>query len=186
MQAGHWRAKDLPEEQHAVRDAAGGATAGGVVEWEVNLAIAREAARLLVARGVAVDVLPARVEPGYRADAFVSIHADGNLDERVGGFKSAPSVRDRSGRAGALNEALVAAYAGATGLGTNPTITADMTGYYAFDRRRFRHAIDARTPAVVLETGFLSNGRDRAVIVARPRAAATGIARGVLEFLQIS
>lgn len=183
LQVGHWRAEELPEEQHLVRDAAGGTTAAGVVEWEVNLAIAREAARLLAARNIATDVLPAKVSPRYRADAFVSIHADGNEDASVSGFKSVASARDRSGRADLLNGFLGDRYAQATGLRTNPTVTPDMTGYYAFDARRFRYAIDPRTPAVVLETGFLSNPEDRDVIVRRPELAAAGIARGVLDFL---
>lgn len=184
LQVGHWQHEKLPRELRRVGRSAGGTTSGGSTEWKVNLAIAREAQQMLQAQGLAVDLLPATVPPGYGAAAFVSIHADGNDDPAVTGFKVAPSQRDRSGLAGVLNEDLERRYAKRTGLASNPSITGDMTRYYAFDGRRFRHAIDPATPAVVLETGFLTNPRDRRVIVRAPQLAARGIADGLLDFLR--
>lgn len=184
IQVGHWRDDQVPYELRALRDSAGGAAVDGVVEWKVNLAIAVSAQRLLLARGVTAELLPATVRPAYRADAFVSIHSDGNTDGTVSGFKVAPSRLDRSGRANALSASLTAGYAGFTGLPQNPAITVDMTDYYAFDSRRFRHTISPATPGAVIETGFLSNAADRRVIVDNPQLAARGVAGGILDFLR--
>lgn len=184
LQIGHWQHERLPRELRWARRSGGGATSDGVVESQASLAIAREAARLLQGKGLAVDLLPATVRPGYRAAAFVSIHADGNADPAAAGFKVAPSPSDRTGMSRALNESVARRYGERTGLRWNPSITADMTNYYAFDARRFRHAIDPATPAVVLETGFLTNDGDRRVIVGAPRLAAAGIASGVVDFLR--
>ena len=185
LQVGHWQHEKLPGELRGVGRSAGGTRSGGTVEWQVNLAIARRAQRLLQGQGLAVDLVPATVPPGYRAAAFVSIHADGNADSHVTGFKVAPSKRDRSGLARALNDSLARRYAERTGLSWNASITADMTSYYAFDARRFRHAINPATPAVVLETGFLTSASDRRVLVREPQLAAAGIATGLLDFLRI-
>lgn len=184
LQVGHWRHEDLPAELGAVRRGGGGASAGGHVEWRVNLVIARATRRLLLAQGIAVDLVPATVPPEYRANAFVSIHADGNADASVTGFKTAPAGGDRSGRSGALNASLARRYARRTGLEWNTAVTRDMTDYYAFNARRFRHAISPATPAVVLETGFLSNPDDRGIIVQTPLRAAQGIATGIADFLR--
>ena len=184
MQVGHWQHERLPRELKWVATSAGGASSAGAVEWQVNLAIAQEAQRLLQARGLAVELVPATVQPGYRAAAFVSIHADGNADPTVTGFKTAPSTNDSSGLAAALNESLTRRYAEATKLPRNPSITQDMTAYYAFDARRFQHAVNPATPAAIVETGFLTNPGDRRVIVEQPPLAAKGIADGVLDFMR--
>lgn len=184
LQVGHWQHEKLPRELRWVATSAGGASFAGAVEWQVNLAIAQEAQRLLRAKDLLVELVPATVTPGDRAAAFVSIHADGNADPMAGGFKAAPSTNDRSGLAAALNESLTRRYAEATGLPENTSVTADMTAYYAFDARRFKHAISPATPAAIIETGFLTNPNDRRVIVAQPRLAAQGIANGVLDFVR--
>jgi N-acetylmuramoyl-L-alanine amidase len=184
LQVGHWQHEKLPKELRWIGRSAGGASADGAVEWQVSLAIARAAQRRLQAAGLAVDLVAVTVPSGYRAAAFVSIHADGNGDPTVTGFKVAPSARDRSGLSRALNDSLARRYAERTGLSWNTSITPDMTNYYAFDARRFRHAINTETPAVVLETGFLTNPEDRRVIVDAPQLAAEGIANGVLDFLR--
>lgn len=184
LQAGHWQHEKLPRELKWVATSAGGASVAGVAEWEVNLAIAREAQRLLEARGFAVEVIPATVRPRYRAAAFVSIHADGNADPAAAGFKAAPSTKDKSGFAPALSESLRRRYAEATALPQNSSTTEDMTAYYAFDSGRFEHAVSPATPAAILETGFLTNPEDRRVIAEQPRVAGTGIANGVLDFMR--
>lgn len=184
LQVGHWQHDGLPRELRWVATSAGGASFAGIVEWEVNLAIARETQRLLESQGVSVDVIPSTVRPRYRAAAFVSIHADGNADRTVAGFKVAPSAMDESGLSVSLNNSLASHYAQTTRLSRNGSVTADMIRYYAFDSRRFTHAISPATPAVILETGFITSARDRRVIVDQPRVAATGIADGVLAFLR--
>src|SRR5439155_12820374 len=79
IQAGHWRSEELPDELASLREQ-GGARVGGASEVEITLAIAQRVAALLSARGVTVDILPATVPPGYRADAFVALHCDVNGD----------------------------------------------------------------------------------------------------------
>lgn len=54
----------------------------------MNKDVAERVATILRARGVEVDALPALVPPGYLADAFVSLHADGEIHEEAGGFKA--------------------------------------------------------------------------------------------------
>jgi N-acetylmuramoyl-L-alanine amidase len=67
LQAGHWKAKDAPDEQAGLRD--NGTSGGGKAEWEVNLAIARRAAAILEEAGYVVDILPTTIPPDYFADA---------------------------------------------------------------------------------------------------------------------
>ena len=184
LQVGHWQHEKLPEELRGVGTSAGGTNFGGAVEWRVNLAIARETQRLLQSNGLAVELVPATVTPAYRAAAFVSIHTDGNADPAAAGFKVAPSANDESGLAAALPESLTRRYAESTGLPRHGSVTADMTNYYAFDSRRFAHAISPATPAAILETGFLTSPHDRRVIVEQPLVAAEGIANGILDFMR--
>lgn len=183
LQVGHWQDDRVPAELRRVGVAAGGAAVDGAIEWQVSYLIARETQRLLQVRGIAAELVPTTVPQRYSAAAFVSIHADANDDPRVTGFKSAPSQRDRSARSDALNQSVARRYAQRTGLPWNTAITEDMTGYYAFDGRRFRHAIDPATPAVIIETGFLTSPQDRRVIVGSPAQAGRGIADGISEFL---
>lgn len=58
-----------------------------------------------------------------------------------------------------------------------------MRGYYAFNWYRYDHAIHPMTPAVIVETGFLTNAADRALIVDDPGRVAQGITKGILKFL---
>src|SRR5438093_81523 len=62
-------------------------------------------------------------------------------------------------------------------------VTRAMTGYFAFNWSRFQHAVAAHTPAVILETGYVSNDGDRALMLDKPDLLATAIADGVMTFL---
>lgn len=181
LQAGHWKAAEAPDEQAGLRN--NGTRGGGKAEWEVNLAIARRTATLLKEQGLAVEILPTTITPGYWADVFVSIHADGNPNASVSGFRAASPRRDRTGRAGALADLLTGTYAEATGLPHYPTITRRMRSYYAFNYRRYEHSLHPMTVGVILETGFLTSPADRRVIVDAPEKAARGIAEAVVQFL---
>lgn len=182
LQAGHWKAAEAPDELRGLRDN-GGASGGGKAEWEVNLEIARLAAALLEEAGYAVDILPATVPEAYRGDAFVAIHADGNNDSSVRGFRVGWPRRDATRRASEFAEVLAEAYGEATGIRRLPVATRRMRGYYAFRHTRYRHAIHPSTVGVIIETGFLTSPRDREVIVADPGRAARGIFEGVARFL---
>lgn len=183
LQVGHWKNEDLPEELSRLRGSTG-AHAAGNVEWEVNLAIAEATAAMLESNGVVVDILPATVPEKYIADAFIAIHADGNANTNVYGFKITGPRRDRSGKASQLADAIDETYAAATQLERDPNISRNMLGYYAFAWWRYTHAVHPMTPSVILETGFLTNPADRAIIVEQPERSAQGIANGVMMFLK--
>lgn len=183
IQIGHWRSAELPDELAALRGQTG-ASSNGYREVDINLAIGQALAALLTARGVTVDLLPATVPPGYRADAFIALHCDTNGDPTMRGFKLARFQDSRDpGRDNALAVALDYSYRRATGQPRDYHITRDMTYYYAFNAKAFEHAIDPATPAVILELGFLSNATDRDLLVHRQNLVAYGLADGILRFL---
>jgi hypothetical protein len=183
LQAGHWLAHQAPEELERLHG--GGSRGGGKEEWEVTLDLAQRTKYFLEQEGMEVDVLPATVPVRYRAHVFVSIHADGDPLGRVRGFKvarpgfsSIPDIDDR------LVEALNAAYAAATGLPRDDEhITRRMLYYYAFNSRRYCHAVAPGVPQAIIETGFLTSRADRELLLGSPTLVARGIANGVLAFL---
>ncbi|MDQ3328862.1 MAG: N-acetylmuramoyl-L-alanine amidase, partial [Chloroflexota bacterium] len=181
LQAGHWRSSALPDELAEFRTATG-ASAGGVDEVDVNLNVARQTAARLRDRGVVVDVLPATVPPGYEADAFIALHADGALNREARGYKLA-TPRRASPDSTRLLTAISAEYGWRTRLPRNNAITDAMRDYYAFNSRGLEHAIDAQTPAVIVEMGFVSNARDRAILSDRPDVIAGALADGILRYL---
>lgn len=182
LQAGHWKNDELPEELENL-ETNGGTTVGKTTEWEVNLAIAEETKTILENEGVVVDLLPAAIPPEYWADAFVSIHADGSENSKTAGFKAASPRRDLTGKAEELKKIIEEKYQAATKMQIDPNITRNMTGYYAFNWRRYEHAIHPMTPAAILETGFLTNYFDRQVLATNPKLPAQGLAEALLIFL---
>lgn len=182
LQVGHWNAAQAPEEQKGLRQSTGGSF-GNTTEWEVALAIAQETEALLESNGVEVEILPTTIPPNYWADAFVSIHADGNESSSASGYKVAASRHDYTGKAEQLAALLNEEYGAITLLTQDINITRTMRGYYAFNWRRYEHSLHPMTPAVIIETGFLTNSVDRRIIVAAPTQAAKGIANGILKFL---
>jgi hypothetical protein len=183
IQVGHWQRESAPEELAGLRGSTG-AIAGGVTETEVNLAVAERVATRLRDAGVVVDVLPVTIPIDYQADAFIAIHADGSTDTSVSGFKIAPPRTDFSGQADALVAALYEAYEVATKLPRDNAFTRRMSGYYAFNWRRYDHAIHPQTPSAIVEMGFLTNPGDRAFLVSNTETVAEGIANGIVAFLR--
>jgi hypothetical protein len=182
IQAGHWKIEELPEELRRLRSSTG-ARYGSFREAEANLDIARRVVDYLLAAGIQADLLPATVPPGYLADAFVSIHADGAYRPGVRGWKMSTPWRS-SEASRMLLDALVRTYPRFTGLPEDRYgTTYNMRGYYAFSPHRFRHAIDSRTPAVIIETGFVTVAADREVLFGAPDTVARGIAAGIVRFL---
>ena len=57
-----------------------------------------------------------------------------------------------------------------------------MRNYYAFNFRRYEHALHPMTIAVILETGFLTSQSDRQVLMNDPERAARGIVDAVMAF----
>lgn len=184
LQAGHWRVEETPQE---LRGLGPGASAGGKAEWEVNLDIAERTAALLRASGVEVDVIPSTLPVEYKAHAFLSVHADGDETGTRQGYKlgraawsATPEADDK------LMAAISGAYADATRMPLDPVgASRRMNAYYAFNSRRYCHAIAPGTPSAILETGYLTSAVDRQMLLNDPDAAARGIATGLLRYLDI-
>jgi N-acetylmuramoyl-L-alanine amidase len=149
----------------------------GLTEAEVNLAAAEAVVSALQQNGARVDLLEEfddRLE-GYRADAFVSIHAD-SCEVSLSGFKVA-SLEGGSEASQRLADCLWQHYEAATELPRHlNTITYDMTRYHAF------REISPSTPAAIIEIGFLRSDRD--LIAGKPDTVARGIADGIECFLK--
>ena len=181
IQVGHWQSKDLPDELARLRTSSG-AFAAGYAEAQINLEIAKRVVKLLESHGMLADLLPATIPPSYDADAFVAIHADGASGGGSRGFKLATPWRT-SAASQHLADTLTAEYAKSTKLPQDGAITINMRGYYAFNNRRHVHAIAKTTPAVIIETGFLTSAADRTMIVGHPDTVANGIANGIIRYL---
>lgn len=185
LQVGHWRIEDHPDEQATLRRFSG-AYYRGYDEWEINILIAEQVRDRLTAAGVVVELIPATVPVAYAADAFVSIHVDGVTGPQAAtrrGWKLATPFR-ASAASQALAAAISATYPQITGLPDDPQGPSyDMRAYYAFAYYRYRHSIAPTTPAVLIETGFMTHPADREVLFTQTELIAEGIARGVLHYL---
>jgi N-acetylmuramoyl-L-alanine amidase len=183
LQVGHWKNEEVPEELQRLLGNTG-ATGGGKAEWEVNYAIAQETARLLESQGISVDILPTTVPKEYWADVFLAIHADGNLDSSLSGYKFAHSWRDYTGNATKLIKHLDDAYAIRVDLPKDPAISRNMRGYYAFAWWKFDHAVHPMTTAAIAETGFLTNKKDQSILIETPEIPAQALAEGITNYLR--
>ena len=185
IQIGHWFQGQLPPELQRL---SAGTSGGGWSEWEANLLIGQRVVEMLQEAGVEADLLPATIPIRYRAQAFVAIHADGDTSGALNGYKIArpgfSSIPDADDQ---LVRSLYQEYGVATGMPRDADvhISPRMTYYYAFNTRRYQHAIDLGTPAAIIETGFLTNGSDRSFLTGRPEVAARGITNGILRFLEL-
>lgn len=184
LQAGHWKNSELPDELKRLRESGGGTSNGSVAEWEVNLAIAEETKQILEKEGIVVDILPATISPAYYADAVVAIHADGNTNPGTSGFKVAVPRRNMSGKGDELAKIIEEVYQKQTNLEIDPNISRNMTGYYAFSWRRFEHSTHPMAPAVILETGFLTNPTEARMLINNPELPASAIAEALMIFLR--
>ena len=184
LQVGHWKMENVPWELRAL-DPHRQATGGGKMEWEINLVIAQETAKILEAQGIGVTILSSILPSIYKADVFVAIHADQNPSlPSASGFKVASSAYDQSGKAKRLAQLLRQEYVKITWLPQETYIPSSMPYYYAFNSNKFLYAVHPQTPAAIIETGYLSNPRDRAIILTNPDMAAEGIANAILKFFK--
>lgn len=184
IQVGHWKNSELPDELENIRGNAG-ASNKGVSESEVMHKIAMITKEILEEEGYIVDILPATVPPAYIADAFIALHADGSTTVATNGFKIASSRRDYTGNSDELVLALEEAYSSGVGFPKDPNITRNMTAYYAFSWWRYEHSIHPMTPAAIVETGFLTNPFEAAILINSPQIPAKAIAEGVSEFIKL-
>jgi N-acetylmuramoyl-L-alanine amidase len=185
LQAGHFEYLDAPGELLSLRRNPG-APGGGRIEWQVTIELARQAAGMLKDLGYEVDVLPVTIPVRYRAHAFVAIHVDGSENTGLRGYKlarpnfsSIPAVDDR------FLEIAHDAYGQVTGLPDNSEyVTGRMRNYYAFNARRYQHAVAPGVPQLIYETGFMSNWADRQFLFNQPEVAAGAIVEGIVRFLE--
>jgi N-acetylmuramoyl-L-alanine amidase len=182
LQVGHWQVEQTPGELSRLQH---GTSGGGREEWEVNLDIAQRTRLLLEAAGVQVDLLPATVPMRYRAHAFISIHADGDPTGQLSGFKIArPGFSSIPAEDDQLVTALNEVYASVTRLPRDDEhISMRMRYYYAFNSRRYCHAVAPGVPQAIVETGFLTSAADRGLLLGNPDLVARGIAEGIVAFL---
>lgn len=185
LQVGHLKTDELPDELEHIRIHGGGTKGGGKSEWEINQAIALQIKEILELKGVVVDILPATVPVNYWADVFLAIHADGNYDRTVSGFKAAGSWRDYTNKRDLLVTTLEEEYQKVTKMNLDTNITHNMRGYYAFNWMRYEHAVHPMTTMAIIETGFLTNSQDQKIIINQPKIAAQGIANGIMKFFDI-
>lgn len=181
IQAGHWLTDEVPDELAKLRDLGGGYY-GDLTEGAYVLDIARRVAMRLAAKGYVVDVLPATVPERYRADVFVSLHADGDETGTARGYKVAHGA-ERGPYEDTLVGVLTAEYARATHLPLDTNVTDAMTEYYAFRYWRFHHAVAPLTPAAIIELGFLTNAADRTLLLRQRDLVAIAIANAIARFL---
>jgi len=182
LQAGHWLNEEVPPELGRLQ---GGAVGGGKQEWQVNLDVAQRTAALLESAGVQVDVLPATVPPRYQANAFIALHADGDPAGQARGFKiarpgfsSVPDVDDQ------LVDTLNQVYGADTTLPRDDEhISLRMRYYYAFNSRRYCHAVAPGVPQAIIEMGYLTSAVDRGLLIGDPNKLARALADGVQAFL---
>ena len=184
LQVGHWKTGEQPQELADLRSATGG-DFGAWREIDVNLPVASGAAEVLRRAGIEVDVLPATVPPRYRANLFLALHADGDPAGEARGFKvarpgfsSLPDVDDR----------LVAAFNQAYGVETelprdDEHISLRMRYYYAFNSRRYCHAVAPGVPQAIIEMGYLTSPADRQLLIGDPDRLARGGAISIQAFL---
>ena len=144
LQIRHYRNDLFPEELRHLLGSTG-TSAGGVREVDLNEAMVRKTAALLIERGYKVDILDATVPIGYVTDLFLAIHADGSESTSMRGFKA--TAPWNSGPASEeFVRILYEEYGKATGLPSDPVTSVGMADYYAFNPVTYRHALSPGVP----------------------------------------
>jgi N-acetylmuramoyl-L-alanine amidase len=182
LQAGHWLTDEVPAE---LRGLQAGASGGGMQEWQVNLDVAQRTALLLEASGIQVDVLPSTVPPRYQANAFVALHSDGDPSGAGHGFKVArpgfSSIPDYDDQ---LVDTINQVYGRVTELPRDDEhISLRMRYYYAFNSRRYCHAVAPGVPQAIVEMAYLTNAGDRQYLIGNPQRLAQALADSIQAFL---
>jgi len=182
IQAGHWKTDEVPEELANLR-VLGGAVWSNVTEQQYVLGIGQKVMAKLEAKGYVVDLLPTTLPVGYVADVFVALHADGDETQTARGFKIAHGDR-RTPYDEALQQILAEEYWKSTDLPVALNVTPAMLEYYAWRWEKYQTTLSPFTPAVVLETGFITSAADRAILLLKPDRVVDGIVNGVERFLR--
>lgn len=158
----------------------------GLREVDINLDVAQRVCSQLESLGYETDLME-EFDPrlnGYFALALISIHADSceplpDADPPATGFKVASVSQAESFVPEAeakLVDCLWQRYGARTGMYYHSTsVTPDMTQYHTF------YEVDARTPAAIIETGFMYG--DWHMLTQQPDLVAQGIVDGILCYL---
>ena len=152
----------------------------GTTEGEVNLKIANIVQQQLSAQGIETDLLKEK-DPrlnGYRAAALVSIHNDSCdfVNDQATGYKVAAAMSSHDIHlANRLEVCLRDRYQARTHMNLHESVTNDMTFYHAFNE------IDPRTPAAIIETGFLNLDYD--ILTKNTDVVAQGVTEGIICFI---
>ncbi|MGL4611862.1 MAG: N-acetylmuramoyl-L-alanine amidase family protein [Trueperaceae bacterium] len=182
LQIGHLEVSNHPEELANLRYNTG-ASVNGINEVDVNLIVAQTLRDMLLRENIVVDLLPATVPKNYRADVFVSLHADSNEDSERRGYKSAVSRFERNDKDALLKQMIDEHYFYFSGLPDDDNnVSGSMLEYYAFNKR-FKHSIHRNTPAIIVEMGYLSNEDDLAYME-DPANPAYALKIGILSYLR--
>ncbi len=183
LQIGHEDVANHPHELRGLRWNTGG-YAEGVHEVDVNRQVVARLERRLLALGIDVDVLPATPPLGYRADLFISVHADSVRDPSRRGYKSAHFEPPRNALEPVLRKHLDEAYLRASRLADDSiNVSPTMREFYAFNHRKYRHSVHPDTPAVIVEMGYISNLKDRAYL-AKASEPADALLQGIVSYLR--
>ncbi len=167
---GHWGDDNDP----------GAVCTDGLTELSINQSIATIVQQNLNNEGLEVVLLQefSPILNGFQGLALISIHADScnYINDQATGFKVAASMNtQRPDKTARLTACLRSRYALTTQMEVHIGITPDMSSYHAFDE------IDADTPAVIIETGFMN--LDRQILTQQPDLIAEGITKGILCYL---
>ncbi len=183
VQVGHDAASEQPEELAGLRQNTGGHFAS-LDELTVNRAVAADLQAILEPRGIAVELLPATIPVRYSADLVVSLHADSVDDTARNGYKSAHFEPARNALEPLLKEIIDRVYLEGSGLRDDSINTSGaMYYYYAFNNVPYRHTVNPRTPALIVELGYISNAADRRFLTDSDEPARL-LAEGIVQFLE--
>jgi N-acetylmuramoyl-L-alanine amidase len=183
LQVGHLEVSNHPEELANLRYSTG-ASVNGINEVDVNLSVAQLLRDMLQNEGITVDMLPATVPQNYKADLFISLHADSSEDVERRGYKSAVFRQERNKNDTLLKQMIDKNYFYFSGLPDDDNnVSGSMLEYYAFNDKRFQHAVSRKTPAIIVEMGYLSNTEDLD-FMKDPVNPAYALKIGILSYLR--
>ena len=154
----------------------------GITEVEINLDIAGQVEGILYSAGFDVDILNEFDDRlfNYEASALVSIHADScdYINDDATGYKVTASLETQIPEgSNRLVSCIIGRYEAATKMNFHPgSITYDMEYYHAF------REVNAKTPAAIIEVGFMNLDRD--MITNNAATVAQGVANGILCYVR--
>lgn len=182
IQIGHYKAIEQPDELKNIRYSTGGQVKN-ITEVATNKSVAVMLKDMLESKGIDTDILPATVPPNYRADVFISIHADASTNPKRRGYKSAYFSKKRNDWDAMLKEFVDESYFYFMGLPDDDNnVSGDMLEYYAFNKH-FKHSISKKTPGLIVEIGYISNKEDLEAI-RDPVNPAYALKMGIVKYLK--